>query len=877
MGRSAVRRGPILAVAAIAALTTTHRDAKAQQWRDAAAHIATTARVLIVGTRPEDEDNALIAWLALGRHIETAYLSVTRGEAGANIIGSERDAPLAVVRTAELLAERQRDGAHQYFTRAYDFGAVAADSIANRWWPHDSLLHDVVSVVRAFRPHVIISLVDTSDRDATRRLTARLVAEAYSIAADTARLPSRMTARLPAWTPARFFTLSDSLASGARSVDVDVGEFDRSEGRSYAELGAEIRQRQRTQGSGAAPSLGHLRRRLRLDSTRVGNGTTLFGALDTTLARFSAELSPEARGQLDTLGAALRGLTATVTDEAPDPLAAELARVAARTSEVRLALGCGDIDGVSACPGALGDLAVALNTMRERAVHAMLAAAAVVIDATVGRELVAAGDTVPATVTVYDGGAQPIAIRRLAVSTAQTLAFLIRDSLISLPPDSVAHWSKTLRVLEPSYHWWQMNGLVAGTLIHNFVGPRGRAALIGGEDRLSMSQVEATLGIGGVDVSVVLGPLTYRAPTALRGDLRHPLAGVPETSILLERSAEYERAGLPIDRLFRVYLWSAHSTSDTLLVTLRLPPGLRADSASRTVVLPPFAARSVFFRLRGRLEPGSDTIMATARDVGSDGHSSAIVRVDSRQDFRLGVVMHEYPHIPAQQFVRFSTERVEAVDLRVPARLHVAYVKGTDEVPAALGQLQINLQTIEPSLLPVVDLRAYSTILIGANAFANDALVGAVPALTSFARNGGTIVVLPNGRDVARSGLLPYPIALDSVRARVTDAATVQLLDPASPLLRWPHLISATDFEHWLGDRARGVPLAVDPRYRAVLALTDPDQPPVTGALLVGPVGKGMIILTSLAIDEQLSAANPVAARLMINLLSAGLRREVGS
>lgn len=863
----------IVTIVAIA-LASIHVNAKAQQWREAAAHIGTTARVLIVGTRPEDEDNALIAWLSLGRHVETAYLSLTRGEAGVNLIGSERDAPLAVVRTAELLAERQRDGAHQYFTRAYDFGATAADSIVNRWWPHDSLLNDVVSIVRAFRPHVIISLADSGDRDATRRLTARLAAEAFSIAPDTVRLPSRMSARLPAWRPARLLTIADSFVSRERRIDIDVGEFDRAEGRSFAEIGAEIRQRQRTQGLVTGPSLGHLRRWLRLDSTRVGNATTFFGSRDTTMARFVVGPA-EGAAALDTLlGAPLRALATALPNGAPDVIAVKLARVTAATSELRLALRCGDVDGVSTCPGELGDIAVSLNTIRERALRAMLAAAGIVIDATVGRELVAAGDTVPASVTVYNGGAQPIAIRRLAVSTAQTLSLLIRDSSVALPPDSSLHWSKMLRVLEPSYHWWQMNGLMAGTLIHNVAGPRARAALIGGEDRVSTSQVETTLGIGGIDVPIVLGPLAYRTATALRGDVRHPLAGVPETSVLLERNAEYERAGLLIDRLFRVYLWSALSTPETLLVTLRLPSGLRADSATRTVTLPPFAARSVFFRLRGRLQPGSDTIMATARSIAADAPTSGMVRVDSRQEFRLGVVAHEYPHIPTQQFVRFSNERIEAVDLRVPAKLHVAYVQGTDEVPAALGQLQINLQTLEPSLLPVVDLRGYSTILIGSNALANDALVGAVPALTSFARNGGTVVVLPNGRDLARSGLLPFPIAADSVRARVTDAASVQPLDPASPLLRWPHAIAATDFEHWLGDRARGVPLAFDPRYRAVLSLTDPDQPPVTGALLVAPVGKGMIILTSLAIDDRLSAANPVAARLMINLLSAGLRRE---
>ena len=871
MGRSAVKPGLIAAV--IASLTA-HSLARGQQWREAAAHLATTPRVLIVGTRPEDEDNALIAWLALGRHVETGYLSVTRGEAGVNLIGSERDAPLAVVRTAELLAERQRDGAHQYFTRAYDFGATGPDSIVNRLWPHDSLLHDVVSIVRAFRPHVIITLADSHDRDATRRLTARLAAEAFALAPDTTRLPARMTSRLPAWTPTRLYTLADSSANTGQSVDVDVGEFDRVEGKSYAEIGAEIRQRQRTQGTPAAPSLGHLRRWLRVDSSRTGNASTFFGSLDTTMARFGADVPPEARVQLDTLGAALRMLAMDLPNGPDDAIATLLARIASRTSEVRLALRCGDVDGVSACPGALGDLAVSLNTIRERAWRAMLAAGGIVIDATVGRELVAAGDTVPAGVIVYNGGRQPIAIRRLAVAGVQSLSFLVRDSSVVLPPDSAAHWTTMLRVLEPSYHWWQMNGLVGGTLIHKAAGAHDRVAapLIGGEDRLVTSRVEATLGIGGVDVPVIVFPLAYRASTALRGDLRHPLAGVPETSILLERNAEYERAGLPIDRLFRVYLWSARSTPDTLLVTLHLPRGLRADSSTRMVALPPFAARSVFFRLRGRLEPGSDTIVATARSIAADGQPSEMVRVDARQEFRLGIVMHEYPHIPAQQFVRFSTERLEAVDLRVPARLHVAYVKGADEIPAALGQLQVNLQTLEASLLPVVDLRGYSTILIGTNAFANEALVGAVPALISFVRNGGTVVVMPNGKDVARSGLLPFPVGLDSVRPRVTGDATVQLLDSTSRLLRWPHAVTARDFEHWLGDRGRNVPLVFDSRYRAVLAMTDPDQPAVTGTVLTAPVGKGMIILTSLSIDEQLAAANPVGARLMINLLSAGLR-----
>src|SRR5689334_440537 len=124
MTHSSMKRA---AIACCVAAFIPRGGAEAQTWRQAAASIAPTARVLIIGTRPEDEDNALIAWLSLGRNIETAYLSLTRGESAPNVAGTERQAALAVVRTAELLEERKRDGAHQYFTRAYDFGPTPSD------------------------------------------------------------------------------------------------------------------------------------------------------------------------------------------------------------------------------------------------------------------------------------------------------------------------------------------------------------------------------------------------------------------------------------------------------------------------------------------------------------------------------------------------------------------------------------------------------------------------------------------------------------------------------------------------------------------------------------------------------------------------------
>jgi hypothetical protein len=273
------------------------------------------------------------------------------------------------------------------------------------------------------------------------------------------------------------------------------------------------------------------------------------------------------------------------------------------------------------------------------------------------------------------------------------------------------------------------------------------------------------------------------------------------------------------------------------------------------------------------LKPGSDSISALVRipTPAPGPRRPGAVSDFGGQTFQVGTIPREYPHVPTQVFVRLAGERLEVVDLRVPPRLRVAYVKGADELPTYLGQLQINVQTLDPSLLPVVDLAAFNAVVIGADAARGEALAGAVESLQAFMRQGGTVVVLPQGPDVAQSGLFPFPIAFDTVPHNITNPdAEVHFVNPRSSLLSWPNAITAKDFSDWAGERARNVPIGIDTRYGTVVTIGDLETgTPAT--ILTARIGRGMLVYTALALDTQLAAVHAGAARLLVNMLSAGM------
>ena len=275
--------------------------------------IGNTMRVLMIGAHPDDEDTQVIAWLSRGRHVETAYLSLTRGDGGQNAIGNELGEALGVIRTEELLAARRVDGGKQFFTRAYDYGFSKNAEEAFTQWPHEELLRDVVTIVRAYRPHVIIGVFSGTPRDGHGQHQAAgiLAREAYDLAADTVRIPRSASAGNGPWTVSKFYRGASFRRENA-TFSFNVGEYDPLLGKSYAEIAAISRSQHRSQAFGTLQPLGARLDFLQREHSRVPAPADakaeqgLFDGIDTTWARHRREVKGAvALAALDSLPAAI--------------------------------------------------------------------------------------------------------------------------------------------------------------------------------------------------------------------------------------------------------------------------------------------------------------------------------------------------------------------------------------------------------------------------------------------------------------------------------------------------------------------------------------------------------------------------------------------
>ncbi|MDQ6830058.1 MAG: PIG-L family deacetylase [Gemmatimonadota bacterium] len=815
-------------------LRAQQRAGGAAELGELVAGLGVTARVLVIGAHPDDEDTRIIAWLARGRHVETAYLSLTRGDGGQNLIGNELGEALGVIRTEELLAARRIDGAHQYFTRAYDFGFSKNAEEAFRHWPHDSLMNDVVTVVRAFRPQVIISIFSGTPQDGhgQHQVSGLLAREAYDAATDTVKYPvSKFGA---GWTVSKFYR-SSFFSRGTATLCFNVGEYSPMYGESYAEMAAVSRSQHKSQAMGQLTRKGAQDDCVRREAMRVTAAEdpkqekSIFDGIDTTWARLRPFVTEaKARAALDSLPAAIAEVRRSY-----DPF-----RPSASLQPIALAERLlGDADAKS--NGGASDAHWSIVIVRARANRALGLAAGVVEEVTVDRDIVARGDSIQLTMTTFNRGAVPVFGRQ------------------AIPPDSSATDREKFStagstITQP---WWlekprvgDLFGVPISGVPEDLRGNSGPAII-------------ASLRLGSAD-----GPMlglsatpVHRYADPVKGEINHPLAIAPAVSVTFPQETEYAPANMPIDREIHVQLRSASTASRSVKVTLQLPKGLTADSASRTIVLPSYGAqRSADFRIVGRLPKGEHHIAAVAESNG--------------ERFSVGYVPIEYDHIRPQRLYRNAAITVQAVDVKLPPRLTVAYINGVgDNIAPALQQLGLNVTVIDPAKLPNTDLSKFSTIVVGTRAYeSSPELVANNARLLDYVKKGGTMVVQYGQYEMQQPGMMPYPITLGRPADRVTDEdSPVSILKPNHPLMAGPNKVTPQDFEGWIQDRTLYMPRTFATEYVPLLSTHDPGEAANDGAILVTPYGSGAYVYTTLAFFRQLPAGVPGAARIFVNLLGA--------
>ena len=836
-------------------------------------------RVLLIAAHPDDEDTSLLATLARGWGAQAAYLALTRGEGGQNLIGPELGEGLGILRTGELLAARRLDGALQFFTRAYDFGYSKSAEETFGHWPRDSLLADVVWVIRRFRPQVVVSSFSGTRRDGhgQHQAAGRLALDAFDAAGDPTRFPEQLAHGVEPWSPLKLYrrTFRDPENS---TLGIQTGTFDPLLGRSYFQLAMESRSQHRSQDFGVARPPGPRTARIALLESRVsGPGDRLFSGIDTTLAGLAVELPPGAReGVLqdldayrDELAAARSGLNALDPSGAVAPLMRAIDRLER-------------LDRRTATLGRPAeDLRRAIDQRIEIAREALLAAASVVWAARVDDDVVTPGQRLSVTIELWNGGAFELGVGDLELKVPDDWSERphVTGGGEPLPPGELRRWEIPLMVppdAEPTEPYY-LRGERDGDLYRwpddpelaamPDAPPPLRATL---DLEIRLSPALADRNADGSDAPVerlglsVTRPIRYRGVDKASGEFWRPVHVVPALSLAVQPEVLVWPASRETPRSVTVVARNYGRDPLSGRLSLVLPRGWRATPEEHAFTLEQEdATASLEFTLR---PPASGADGARREIVGR-----AVARGSDGRIWDQSVMMIDYPHIEPKPSIRPATVRVVRFPIEV-VRRRIGYVMGSgDEGPAAIRQLGLELDLLEPKDLERGGFDEYDVIVLGVRAYeVRPDLAAANDRLLEWVRGGGTLIVQYNKYEFVNDGdFAPYPITLRRPSPRVTDEkAPVTVLDPESPVFTRPNRIDPRDFEGWVQERGLYFPSEWDPRYRAQLETGDPGETPSRGSLLVGEVGRGLYVYTSLSFFRQLPAGVPGAYRLFANLLS---------
>jgi LmbE family N-acetylglucosaminyl deacetylase len=794
-----------------------------------------TASILYMAAHPDDENTRLISYFENNLHARTAYLSLTRGDGGQNLIGTEIGSAIGILRTQELLAARDIDGGEQFFTRAVDFGYSKSADESFEKWGKENILRDAVWVIRNFRPDVIVTRFPPTNYagHGHHEASAVVAEEAFDLAADPNAFPEQLEF-VDTWQTKRLYfntstwwikDLEEQAQNSDDFITVNVGEYNTLLGESYAQIAARARSEHKSQGFGSDYPMGNQTEFMQyIKGEKVKEGEVLLSNI------------PKGWNQTEVqkAGKILKKVISKFDFANPEASIPAIIKALAILNEA--------------------ESTPLVNRKITELERLIVKLAGLEMEATTNDFLVVPGAKISCEVKINMKGSTKTEINEISGSgfsdapnqLLKTNDFYYAEAELAV--DENADYSNPYWLNSRYESLYQVEGY------KDLGKPENDPSLI----------LTVNLKIEDYALTVPLEVVQKEVDPA-KAVLYSPVYIVPEITAGFE-----EKTIVAAGKAAKEISIKAQSHVGALSGILRPTPPEGWNCEPKEVQLNFTSAgetKLLTFTIKPEANPKQGLIGLEFQRNGAKPEKLQSLRVI------------EYDHIPTQIELSPSNVKIVPVDLKPGGVAKVGYIEGPgDEVAKYLRAVGYDVEIIGEDDLVSENFDRFDAIVTGIRAFnTRDDLSFAKEALNEYVKNGGTWLVQYNtSRRLKEDQIGPYTFQLS--RERVTDeTARPEFLAPNHPVLTAPNQITMSDFDGWVQERGLYFASEWDENFVPILGWSDPDEPSRNGGLIVAPYGDGYFVYSGISFFRELPAGVSGAYRLLANILALSNSQHGGN
>ncbi|MGB1004671.1 MAG: PIG-L family deacetylase [Salibacteraceae bacterium] len=784
--------------------------------------------VLYVAAHPDDENTRLISYISNNTHARTAYLSLTRGDGGQNLIGPELRESLGVLRTQELLAARRIDGGEQFFTRANDFGYSKHPDETLEIWNKKDVLNDVIWTIRKFRPDVIVNRFDHRSPGTTHghhTTSAMLSIEAFDKANDSNEYPDQLE-HYNTWQPKRllfntswwFYGSKEKFKKADKSklIHVDIGTYYPSKGLSNTEIAALSRSQHKCQGFGSLGTRGEKQEYLEHIKGDFPNNNDLFDGIDTSWNRIKGG---------DKIGAILNTIEANFNFQNPSMHLKELMKAYVLIQNIE-------------------DEHWRIQKTKEIS-EIIEASAGLFLEGVSKNPSVNQGTTNNIAIEVIHRGQSSVQLSNIELSNTN---YPQNKTLISNKPFNLnlkADISKNDHLTTP--YWLKDKGTIGMYTVTNKLN-------IGLPETPKSSTIKFDLIIENTPITFVKN-IIYKYTDPAKGEIYEPFQIIPKVSSSLDQD---------------VYIFN---NQDPKPIRVIVKAGKDSISGNLKLNIPKgwtVTPKNIPFSLTHKNETKTFRFKVSTTQEQSEGIiSSQVIMNGEVYDKKL--IEINYDHIPKQTILLPSEAKIVKLNIEKRGQL-IGYIKGSGDVTVeSLKHIGYQVETLNVDDITPENIKKYDAIVVGIRAYnvLND-ITFKQETLFNYVKNGGNMIVQYNtSHRLKTDHIAPYPLKLS--RDRVTDEfAKVTFINPNHDVLNVPNKITQNDFNGWVQERGLYFPNEWDDEFTPILSMHDKGESKKEGSLLIAQYGSGYYVYTGLSFFREFPAGVSGAYRLFANLVSLG-------